>query len=165
MTYPRKTCSQNHARAIEWDWVNLFHFLILVVASLESLNIAEADFFWQFLHTRMPIPWLKPCHFFSWSDVDILVFLCRNQAYNSKWERRCEKRHFLYRNFKFFVKCLRMKQARSFALRVQFWLFSGLCAKVCSYQAEKISFPLWDFEKRIRSCGCLFFLFFLMYHW
>ena len=53
-----------------------------------------------------------------------------------------KKRHFLYRNFKFFVKCLRMKQARSFALRVQFWLFSGLCAKVCSYQAEKISFPL-----------------------
>ena len=102
----------------------------------------------------------SPVTFFSWSNVDILVFLCRNQAYNSKWERRCEKRHFLYRNFKFFVKCLRMKQARSFALRVQFWLFSGLCAKVCSYQAEKISFPLWDFEKRIRSCGCLFFSFF-----
>ena len=48
-----------------------------------------------------------------------------------------KKKQFLCRNFKFFMKCIGTKKASSLALGVSCCLFSRLCAKDCSYQAEK----------------------------
>ena len=59
-----------------------------------SINIEEVNCFWQFCWPLCQFHSWSPATFFSWSNVDSLVFLCRDQAYYSKWKRGYEKSIF-----------------------------------------------------------------------